>query len=251
MTISFCESIILFEEFPDGREGPEQTNQQECNRNRGDPGEIGFLVLPDIVQNRPGDKEDNDRPHGFAGQTADSLAPGHALCKSGLVIDFVDQGDQTHCGGTNTTGEQGSGHGSVDFLSKIFSQSCHDYFPLRDCKSLADCGGFGDKGTKHTGDCGGDEGEDEKDHHRTAFAHLLGKLWTVVTDYEGHDGGSDGGQKGDMLFPFHAELVPLGSAFTGEQQELWEGREIGRAIGRNGAIPRVYNPGTREYCCPN
>src|SRR5215212_1970123 len=120
--------------------------------------------------------------------------------------------------------------GPLTFSEKSLANVAMIVFLFRDSRSLADRGGFGNEGTKHAGDCGSDKGEDKEDHHCPAFTHLFGKSRTVVTDDEGDDGGSDGGQKGNMFLPFHAEFMPLGGIFTGQQQELRKGREIGCTI---------------------
>jgi len=114
-------SCFLLEQFPNGREGTEQTDHQQRDRDGGDAGKIGFLVFPDVVQDRPGDEEDDDRPHGFTGETTDWFVPGHALCKRGLVVDFVEEGHETHRGGADATREQGGGYWSVDFFVCFFS----------------------------------------------------------------------------------------------------------------------------------
>jgi hypothetical protein len=80
------------------------------------------------MRDGPGDEEDDDRQGRLSGQAADTLVPCQALCKSGLIIDFKDQGDQTHCSAANSTGEQSSRYWTIDFLGLVqfFSQSCHD-----------------------------------------------------------------------------------------------------------------------------
>src|SRR6266511_812863 len=127
--------------------------------------------------------------------------------------------------------------------------------PLRDRRGLRD------QGAEQAGDRRGHERADEDDEDEQPRGAVAGERRAVVVDEEGCEGGEHRRGPGDVLLPFHAELVPvLGVAGGVREQEVARGALGSRYLcalaagailaGERLAVPGVDYPSSGDHGRP-